>query len=382
MDLIVLAHRYPHPHDEIAGAFVKAQVDELAPSFDRVMVFASIPYIPLFIAKQMGPFREREALSNDYSYDNIEVVFIKKPFLPMGIGYHGRGKLCSRSIKKVLSKTDLRPKVVHAHLTWPQAEIATELGPMFDCPKVLTVHENHFWLKKETKDERITSVWSQMDSIISVSKRDTKILKRYNPNTVHIPNGYHPNVFHPRDKDRCRKQLKLDSKDKILVSIGRLETRKGYSVLIEALERLGRDDILTVLIGIGPLKSKLERQAKDANVRVMFPGAVESKDLADWVNAADLFILPSLSEGGPVVMYESQACGVPYIGSNVGGVKEFIDDPSLGTVVRAKDPKGLARAISKGLDRTWDHELIASHASSNTWSNISKRILALYDELS
>jgi len=77
-----------------------------------------------------------------------------------------------------------------------------------------------------------------------------------------------------------------------------------------------------------------------------------------WINAADIFVLPSLGEGNPTIMFECLGCGKPFVGTTVGGVPEVITSDDYGLLVEPADPKDLARKILMALGREWDREAI------------------------
>ena len=99
------------------------------------------------------------------------------------------------------------------------------------------------------------------------------------------------------------------------------------------------------------------------------------------MNACDLFVLPSLNEGNPTVMFETLGCGKPFVGSNVGGVTEVITSDIYGFLVNPADPDDLAKKIQMALDREWDHEVILRHANNYTWDKISQEIIKIYNRV-
>jgi len=142
---------------------------------------------------------------------------------------------------------------------------------------------------------------------------------------------------------------KADSKEKILLAIGRLSKEKAHSDLVEALALLKADPGLPlmrlVLVGDGPERQNLEALAAARNVSITFAGQVS--DVRPFYQQADLFVLPSLSEGSPNVLIESMAAGNPIVATAVGGVPETVTDGIEALLVPAADPAALAEAISE-----------------------------------
>lgn len=134
-----------------------------------------------------------------------------------------------------------------------------------------------------------------------------------------------------------------------LLNVARLGPEKGHSFLIAALaevRRAGIDAILT-LVGDGPLRPRLERQVRDLKLdnSVTFAGAVGQDHILDYYHHADVFVLPSLAEGLPVVLMEAMACGLPVIASRISGIPELVASGESGTLVTPTRIDSLAQAI-------------------------------------
>jgi glycosyltransferase involved in cell wall biosynthesis len=127
-----------------------------------------------------------------------------------------------------------------------------------------------------------------------------------------------------------------------------LEPVKGQSVLLDALNRVcatGVDARLT-LVGYGRLKESLEHQAKELGIadRVTFTGRIGQDEILRYYELADVFCLPSFTEGLPVVLMEAMATELPVIASGVMGIPEIVDD-RVGRLVPPGRPDHLADAI-------------------------------------
>ena len=93
------------------------------------------------------------------------------------------------------------------------------------------------------------------------------------------------------------------------------------------------------------------------------------------MSAADFLVLPSLSEGYPMVALESLACGTPIIASRVGGIPEIIISPDFGTMVPSRDSEALAQAILDAVGKNWDQAKLVAYARANTWAERAQRFL-------
>ncbi|HIE35675.1 MAG TPA: glycosyltransferase family 4 protein [Candidatus Omnitrophica bacterium] len=203
---------------------------------------------------------------------------------------------------------------------------------------------------------------------------------------VFIPNGFSPDLFKPMNINIARKELGLPVDKKILVNIANLEEYKGQKYLIDAMNIIlaKRDDVLLYIVGRGSLKNTLQSVIKGYGLQnniILVGGNKPRKEIPLWMNACDVFALPSLSEGNPTVMFEALGCGKPFVGTRVGGIPEIITNEKLGILVEPKDVDGLANAILKALDKEGDREYILNYAKQFTWDKIAEKIMEVYDEV-
>jgi colanic acid/amylovoran biosynthesis glycosyltransferase len=134
-----------------------------------------------------------------------------------------------------------------------------------------------------------------------------------------------------------------------LLSVARLHPVKGHPVLIDAVASLigaGEDVALTV-VGDGPARGSLERQARERGVaeHVTFAGSVGQDEILAYYAAADVFCLPSFGEGIPVALMEAMATRLPVVASRVMGVPELVIDGHSGLLVAPGRPGALADAL-------------------------------------
>lgn len=153
-------------------------------------------------------------------------------------------------------------------------------------------------------------------------------------------------------RQRLLKELNLRGDAPIIVSVGRLVSRKGHVYLIRALPDVIRrhPDVQVVLVGEGEERATLEREAQALGVaeHVIFAGA--RGDAVAIMALATFTALPSLEEEFGIVITESFACGKPVVATNVGGIPEHVRPMENGLLVPAGDSKALAERITLLLD--------------------------------
>ncbi|WP_292520589.1 glycosyltransferase [Methanoculleus sp.] len=374
--LLLLTSSYPDQDDSFAGdTFVKNPVAELRHYFKKVVIIS-----PIF--QSYGRFG-KDKICKDYSYDNVEVYYPRSIYIPIvwlsKILIDNRLQVVEQTIKEHRLHFDL----IHAHFTWPSGYIGVRLKEKYGKPVVTTIHENGDWFEQEVTMDHplINTAWSGADALIRVNKKDVPVLQRYNRCVRAIPNGFSP-AFHPIETAIARERLNLPEERKIIFTLGGLIKRKGFNYLINAMEQVcsQRDDAFCYIGGAGPewrgLQKQIIRSHLEENVQLL--GSVPGDQLTLWMNASDFFVLPSLNEGNPTVMFEALGCGKPFVGTRVGGVPEVITSGEYGLLVEPADPDDLAEKILTALDREWDREAILAYAERYTWANIAKETMGVY----
>ncbi len=393
MNILIITDRYPHHRDAVTSSFVKSQVDCLKSYFKKIYVIALIPIIPKFLSSFsfMNPRWRRDAFAEDYEYDNVEVYFAKYFSLPFNFSRKKKGERTFKASKKIINRNNINFDLIHAHFTYPSGFAGGKLKDIYNVPLVLTVHEERDFFLNEvaSEDEKLIYAWRNANKIIRVNKIDLLEFYKFNINkskTITIPNGYSPSVFKPLDMNMARKKLGLPISAKILLNIANLETYKGKIYLIHAMKTvlLENKNVFLYIVGQGSLKNELRdlisRCGLQRNI-ILAGGNKPREEIPIWFNACDIFVLPSLSEGNPTVMFEALGCGKPFVGTNVAGIPEIINRDELGILVDPKDITGLARSIIIALDTEWDTQYILDYSKQFTWENITAKIIGVYDEL-
>ena len=115
-----------------------------------------------------------------------------------------------------------------------------------------------------------------------------------------------------------------------------------------------------------------------AQIRVKLVGGRAHDEIPIWMNACDLFVLPSLRESFGVVQIEAMACGRPIVATYNGGSEEIITSADYGLLCEPASPEELVEKILIALDKEWDYENIRNYAEMFRWENIAKEILEIY----
>jgi glycosyltransferase involved in cell wall biosynthesis len=379
------------PHLKV---FIRDQATFLRPCFSNVTILMPVPYFSNLTLKL--PYIEKHfrflklgVESRDELVKDYTLISPKFFTLPIEILRKRNYYFATRSCIKTLSKNLINFSLIHAHFL-DKGFVGAALKSLSDKPFVVTAHGGDVYdlpFRNDWYNGLARFVLAEADQIITVSRFNAdKLLSLGVPsNKLHvIPNGCDKKLFKPIHMYTVRRELGLPLNKKILLSVGNLLDIKGHMYLIHAMQFVlkKRKDVILVIVGSGVLRENLERKARGIglNDKIMFVGGKEHSEIPAWMNACDLFVLPSLREGFPTVIPEAMACGKPVIASNVGGIPEAISSDELGILVPPKDPESLSWAIIDGLNRKWDSNAILDYSKKYSWSELVKQILLVYQK--
>jgi glycosyltransferase involved in cell wall biosynthesis len=375
-------------------SFQKDSIEAVAPYFSLVNVLVRAN--PLAEIARYLPIPSLQPFCSDYTFDlknvpnNINISRTSVWHLPTDRGYKTLGAKQFSRVEEQIREHRIVPDLAHAHFTWPGGYVGARLKERYGIPFVITAHGYDIYHRPFINKEwraKIEYVLNTADHVITVSQSNLKCIRKIDvstPVTV-IPNGFRSDLFYPRDPLKCRKALNIPQDKKIVLTVGNLEPVKGQTYLIEAVQKIlqERKDILCVIVGAGKLRTALEHQIRSLGLEdyILLAGGKPHDVIPLWMNACDLFVLPSLNEGNPTVLPEALGCGKPFVGTRVGGVPEVIASDDYGLLVEPANPEGLAEKILVALDREWDREAILRYAERYTWENIAKEIMGVYKQV-
>lgn len=214
------------------------------------------------------------------------------------------------------------------------------------------------------------------DGIIVSSQSDLEYLeKNYNLKGIKIviPNYVDTDVFKP---------LNIQKRNGSICFVGRLTEQKNLFSLFEAMTAL---PYTLTIVGSGYQREVLENYAKEKGINVEFLGNLPNSELPNMLNQHEIFILPSLYEGMPKTLLEAMACGLPVIGTDVGGIREVIEHEKNG-ILCGTNPRSIRGAIlrlmnDEKLKRKISIKARATIEERFSLNKLIKRELALYENL-
>ena len=166
-----------------------------------------------------------------------------------------------------------------------------------------------------------------------------------------VPTGIDTVRFAPGDRTAAKAALGLDPDERHIGIVATLRSWKGHLFLLDAFAQLQRSNMRLLIIGEGPMRGPIDERiaALGLGDRVILAG--QRTDPERWLQAMDVFCLPSYAnEGVPQAILQAMLCALPIVSTPVGAILEAVSDGESALVVPPKDATALAQAIARLLD--------------------------------
>lgn len=386
MRILISTAIFPNRVEPTRGTYVLNQAIALARHHD-VKVISPIPYFPTWLRSDRYAWATRIP-RNDVICD-IQVEYPRYAFIPKILRFlHGHFVSFSvfGSYRRVVA--EFRPDVLLGFSAYPDGAATIRVARRLGLPVVIGCIGADINQKARTGIQRrvISRALRASDLILTVCadlKRSVEQLGIDARKIVVVPNGVQRDRFGVTDCVINRRRLELDERGRIVVCISRLSPEKGIDVLLDAFARTTTPGTSLYILGEGLQRPVLEqiraRSARQNDIHLL--GPVAHADVATWLGAADLFVLPSRMEGHPNSLLEALACGLPAVATRVGGVPEIMTSDEIGFLVDPDDAAAMARAIDSALARRWNRERIVQLAGSRTWDDVASEIATQIEAL-
>ena len=214
---------------------------------------------------------------------------------------------------------------------------------VFKVPYVVWGQGNDVYLSWPFKKAISKIVLSNADFVIALTDHMKEKMQEICMRPVKvISNGIDIKKFHSDKKRESISELTI-------MFVGRLDPIKGVKYLIQAMSIVKNyQNIKLIVIGDGEEKKELKELVSMLNLSdcVYFTGLIDNEKIPEYMSQADIFVLPSLSEGFPVASLEAMASGLPIVATNVGGLPDIIEDGVNGYLVEPRNPVQLAEKIT------------------------------------
>lgn len=283
----------------------------------------------------------------------IEEIQVYRGIVTLGRGpIYGLSYLLSSTLS--LLRHRRRHQIIHVHHLYLDAFAAGLMSRFLRRPVLAKVACGGYVgdmarLKRTRLSPLFFAALRRLDRIVAISDQIQEELVDHGfeaKRIVRIPNGVDAEGFHPvRDREAAKRALGL--RGKLVSFAGRLDPQKGLMYLLQAWQTVAakEPDATLLLLGTGPQEGELKESAGRLGMseRVIFLGHQE--DVRPYLQASDVFALPSLAEGMANSLLEAMATGLPCVGTRVGGIVDLIMDGISGLLVEPGDAHRLAEAI-------------------------------------
>ena len=364
MNICVLTHTFPRNKKDVAAAFMKGFSDGLVQAGNKVIVVTPFDRAfrrsgdPFEIVTYKYIWPESLHLAG-YSRAMEADVSLRKSsyFLVPFLVLFGTLALL-RTIKK--EKID----IINVHWILPNGLMAAIASKITNVPFVVTLPGTDAYLAYRYKLFGLVAKWIAQSSNGITSNSSwhlNRILKLGVKDKQTDVISYPTDVFAFKPAKtgyaELRKKIGLESQNLVVLAVGRLVYKKGFNYLIKAISELTQKypHLRLVIGGEGDLRDEWEKLSVRLGVddKVFFVGTIGRDEIVHFYNLADIMVAPSVVDrlgnvdGGPVVSFESMACGKPQVATSVLGVADIIENNVNGFVVPQKDSEALANALEK-----------------------------------
>jgi len=225
---------------------------------------------------------------------------------------HCNSRNFDRALRRAFNSLKQKPDVCYGHF-WDSVYALMPLAEKNRLPLIASSGEESVEIHEKISNVELSKMADYISGVISVSSKNRNeciaagLVKA--EDCVVIPNAVNNNLFYPKEKSKLRQQYGFDQNSFIVAFVGQFNDRKGTTRLSEALKYLNDDSIKAIFMGTGPDYPK-------------YKGTIISKTIShdllpDYLNCADIFVLPTLNEGSSNAIIEAMACGLPIVSSDL-----------------------------------------------------------------
>lgn len=387
--LLVFSSLFPHPGQPNAGLFIRERMFRVGQTLP-IKVVAPVPWFPLqgLLRRWRPHFRPDAPRAEVQSgvevfhprYFSVPGIFKSLDGLFMALGSWS-------TLRRIRREFDFQ--VIDSHFAYPDGYAAALLGRWLGVPVTITLRGTEARLAKSPPHRRLMQVAmdaaARVFSVADALKQTAVDIGVPAAKVRVVGNGVDLGKFQPIPRQDARQALGLAADAPVLVSVGGLCERKGFHRVIACLPelQLSFPGIRLLVVGgpsaEGDWTAQLQQLVAELGLQdtVVFLGAMPPDKLKVPLSAANVFVLSTRNEGWANVFLEAMACGLPVVTTDVGGNREVVCRPELGTIVPFDQQPALTQALAQALQHAWSPEQIMAYARQNSWD---QRVAVLVQE--
>ena len=379
--VLSLSTLYPNANAPNFGVFVERQMQAVTARGDVDLVMVSPRGLPPFPLSLHPRYRALRGLDPFEQRGGVSVCRPHFTVLP-GTGGRFSARCEAAAVLPLARKMHAEQPfdLIDAQFFYPDGPAAVAVARALSLPCSIKARgaDVHHWGQAPGTARQVRDAAKRASGLLAVSSglADDLVALGADRNkiTVHRT-GLDRTIFQPLDPAECRKKLGLPTDRPILACVGALIERKGQRFAIAALAQLPGAHL--VLAGAGPDDAHLRALTVrlGLSARVHFLGAVPHGDLPVVLSAADIFVLPTASEGLANAWVEALACGTPVVTTPIPGAQELLTNPAYGRMA-ARDAGAIAAAVRELLAAPAPRDAVLAGAAEFSWEANAAALVA------
>jgi glycosyltransferase involved in cell wall biosynthesis len=383
MKILWLCSWYPNKLDKFGGDFVERHAKAIAQ-------FQSLDVI--HVVQNHFLLQNVKATFECHQDHNIRFFLKVIPLPKTGVPFLNKiifNRHYNKQLKKLLDtyiKENGKPDIVHVHVPVKMGVGALYLKEKYHIPFVVTEHNSAYFKEIPENYHQRSKYYRYItrktcESAISVSSVSDWLLNRLS------------DLFQVKSSKRIRNVVDhslfyyspVNNSIKRFIHVSMMEPLKNVKGIIAAFIELNQQFSCWELVLVGPFPDELKQMIQKGGIedKVILTGLLPYSDVAAQMRRADALIHFSLYENLPCVINEALCCGLTVISSNVGGIKEIINQHN-GMLVRSEDIEALKNAVIHYLNNfsAYNREKISIDATAEfNYNHIGHQLLQWYQEL-
>jgi len=355
MKILVISHLFPNQVDRNYGIFMARQLVEMARQGEQITVIVPTIWTPSFlrIFKKWRNYNHEVSLCQ---FDGLHVI--SAPYLRITGNwfYRWAGLSMFLALKNKARKLDQQIKfdIIYARSFFPDGDAAVRLAKHLQLPAVcvgIGRDINIIPMYSRAIYNRFVQVANQLNGTIASGRAAAdKIDQVSGKQTLSIYGVVDLDRFKPAaDKIQVRRALGLPVDKIVVLYLSSFKRDKGVYELLAAFQQICTKcpQAILEICGAGIEKEGMVNYIHENNLQsvIKMVGAVDNSKVDLWMQACDLFVLPTWHEGMPNAVMEAMACGLPVVASAVGGLPEAVGDCEGAQLVPPQNAQALGQAM-------------------------------------